>query len=202
MPLLSDWNGEAIRAFDVAFEPLGMNDVAIRSAFLIRDGKSIEAAWLLGADLPDIDAVLAAARGLATSAGDAELPAGVAPAEPERQPAHERIEGLPHTLGVPVLPRTEHSDGQHVTDGASEETTFDEPSVTKGSDMRYIAAAIVASRLGAHPTHPRTPSARSPKVRRRPPSPRRARCLSAVEGRAPGPLAPRGRGRESVRARA
>jgi len=39
-----------------------MNDVAIRSAFLIRDGKSIEAAWLLGADLPDIDAVLAAAR--------------------------------------------------------------------------------------------------------------------------------------------
>ena len=62
VPLLSDWNGEAIRAFDVAFEPLGMNDVAIRSAFLIRDGKSIEAAWLLGADLPDIDAVLEAAR--------------------------------------------------------------------------------------------------------------------------------------------
>ena len=62
MPLLSDWNGEAIRAFDVAFEPLGMSDVAIRSAFLIRDGETIEAAWLLGADLPDIDAVLEAAR--------------------------------------------------------------------------------------------------------------------------------------------
>ncbi len=62
MPLLSDWNGEAIRAFDVAFEPLGMSDVAIRSAFLIRDGESIEAAWLLGADLPDIDG---AARRLA-----------------------------------------------------------------------------------------------------------------------------------------
>ena len=62
MPLLSDWNGEATRAFDVAFEPLGMSDVAIRSALLIRDGETIEAAWLLGADLPDLDAVLEAAR--------------------------------------------------------------------------------------------------------------------------------------------
>jgi peroxiredoxin len=62
VPLLSDWNGEATRAFDVAFEPLGMSDVAIRSAFLIRDGETIEAAWLLGADLPDLDAVLEAAR--------------------------------------------------------------------------------------------------------------------------------------------
>ena len=51
-----------MRAFDVAFEPLGMSDVAIRSAFLIRDGQTIEAAWLLGAELPDIDAVLDAAR--------------------------------------------------------------------------------------------------------------------------------------------
>ena len=62
VPLLSDWDGDAIRAFDVAFEPLGMRDVAIRSAFLIRDGATIGAAWLLGRDLPDIDAVLDAAR--------------------------------------------------------------------------------------------------------------------------------------------
>ena len=62
MPLLSDWDGDAIRAFDVAFEPVGMRDVAIRSAFLIRDGQRIEAAWLLGRDMPDIDAVLEAAR--------------------------------------------------------------------------------------------------------------------------------------------
>ena len=62
VPLLSDWAGEAIRAFDVAFETLGMSDIAIRSAFLIRDGETIDAAWLLGADLPDIDAVLEAAR--------------------------------------------------------------------------------------------------------------------------------------------
>lgn len=61
VPLLSDWNGDAIRAFDVAFEPLGMADVAIRSAFLIRDGATIEAAWLLGGEMPDIDAVIAAA---------------------------------------------------------------------------------------------------------------------------------------------
>ncbi len=62
VPLLSDWDGDAIRAFDVAFEPVGMRDVAIRSAFLIRDGSSIEAAWLLGRDMPDIDAVIEAAR--------------------------------------------------------------------------------------------------------------------------------------------
>ena len=39
-----------------------MQDVAMRSAFLIRDGATIEAAWMLGADLPDIDAVIAEAR--------------------------------------------------------------------------------------------------------------------------------------------
>jgi len=62
VPLLSDWDGEATRAFDVAFEPLGMRDVAIRSAFLIRDGETLEAAWLLGRDMPDIDLVIEAAR--------------------------------------------------------------------------------------------------------------------------------------------
>ncbi len=41
-----------------------MSDVAIRSAFLIRDGETIEAAWMLGGELPDIDAVMAAARDL------------------------------------------------------------------------------------------------------------------------------------------
>ena len=46
-----------------------MHDVAVRTAFLIRDGETIEAAWMLGGELPDIDAVIAAARDL--SAGDA-----------------------------------------------------------------------------------------------------------------------------------
>jgi peroxiredoxin len=62
VPLLSDWNGEAIRAFDVAIEPMGMTDVAMRSAFLIENGETILAAWLLGRELPDIDAVIEAAR--------------------------------------------------------------------------------------------------------------------------------------------
>ncbi|HEU5206272.1 MAG TPA: redoxin domain-containing protein [Gaiellaceae bacterium] len=61
LPLLSDWNGDATRAFDVAFEPLGMTDVPMRTAFLIRDGEKIEAAWMLGGELPDIDAVIDAA---------------------------------------------------------------------------------------------------------------------------------------------
>jgi len=39
-----------------------MNDVAIRSAFLIRDGETIAAAWMLGGELPDIDAVIAEAK--------------------------------------------------------------------------------------------------------------------------------------------
>lgn len=61
VPLLSDWNGEAARAFGVAFAPLEMEDVAARSCFLIEDGDTIRAAWMLGSDLPDIDAVVAAA---------------------------------------------------------------------------------------------------------------------------------------------
>lgn len=43
-----------------------MLDVPSRSAFLIRDGRAIEAAWLLGGDLPDLDAVVATARELGT----------------------------------------------------------------------------------------------------------------------------------------
>jgi peroxiredoxin len=61
VPLLSDWNGEATRAFDVAIELVGMADVSVRSAFLIRDGETIEAAWMLATGQPDIDAVIAAA---------------------------------------------------------------------------------------------------------------------------------------------
>ena len=60
-PLLSDWNGEAARAFGVAVELGGMQDVAARSAFLIEDGETIVEAWTLGRELPDVDAVIAAA---------------------------------------------------------------------------------------------------------------------------------------------
>jgi hypothetical protein len=36
-----------------------MTDVPVRTAFLIRDGATIEAAWMLGTELPDIDGVIA-----------------------------------------------------------------------------------------------------------------------------------------------
>jgi peroxiredoxin len=39
-----------------------MRDVAARSSFLVRDGETIAAAWMLGSELPDIDAVIATAR--------------------------------------------------------------------------------------------------------------------------------------------
>ena len=62
VPLLSDWNGEAARAFGVAVNLGGLQDVAARSAFLIEDGERVIASWMLGRELPDLDAVIAAAR--------------------------------------------------------------------------------------------------------------------------------------------
>ncbi len=59
-PLLSDWNGEATRGFGIAVELLEMADVAARSAFLI-EGDTVRAAWMLGRELPDVDAIIAAA---------------------------------------------------------------------------------------------------------------------------------------------
>lgn len=61
VPLLSDWNGDATRAFGVAAERGGMQDVAARSCFLIEDGETIREAWMLGRELPDLDAVIAVA---------------------------------------------------------------------------------------------------------------------------------------------
>ena len=61
MPLLSDWNGDATRAFGVAVELGGMQDVAARASFLIEGGREVVAAWMLGRELPDIDAVITAA---------------------------------------------------------------------------------------------------------------------------------------------
>jgi peroxiredoxin len=65
IPLLSDWNGEAVRGFGIAREYRGMHDVAERSAFLVdRDG-IIRGAWLYETgQLPDVDELLSAARAL------------------------------------------------------------------------------------------------------------------------------------------
>ena len=66
VPLLSDWSGDATRAFGVEFELAGMKGIAARSSFLIEDGETIRAAWMLGPDLPDVDAVIETARNLAS----------------------------------------------------------------------------------------------------------------------------------------
>jgi peroxiredoxin len=50
-----------IRALGVDRDVSGMTGVPIRSAFLIRVGKTIVEAWTLGSELPDIDAVIEAA---------------------------------------------------------------------------------------------------------------------------------------------
>jgi hypothetical protein len=39
-----------------------MGDVSSRASFLIEDGKTVVAAWMLGRELPDLDAVIAAAH--------------------------------------------------------------------------------------------------------------------------------------------
>lgn len=68
-PLLSDWNGEATRAFGVAHEyRTGMRDVAERSAFLIDGEGTVRGAWRYEAtELPDVDELLSAARALSSS---------------------------------------------------------------------------------------------------------------------------------------
>jgi glutaredoxin-dependent peroxiredoxin len=65
IPLLSDWNAEAVHGFGIAIEHRGMRDVAERSAFLVdRDG-IIRGAWRYETgQLPDFDELLAAARAL------------------------------------------------------------------------------------------------------------------------------------------
>lgn len=63
MPLLSDWNGEAVRAFDVAFDYRGMHDVAERSAFLVDRQGIIRGSWRYKTgEVPDFDELLSAAR--------------------------------------------------------------------------------------------------------------------------------------------
>ena len=64
-PLLSDWNGEVVRAFGVTSVLRGMEDVPVRSAFLVdRDG-IIRGAWRYeSSEVPDVDVLLAAARAL------------------------------------------------------------------------------------------------------------------------------------------
>jgi peroxiredoxin len=67
--LLSDWNGDAVRAFGVAHERRGLKDVAQRTAFLVREDGVIERAWRYeSSDVPDVDELLEAARALGAAA--------------------------------------------------------------------------------------------------------------------------------------
>jgi glutaredoxin-dependent peroxiredoxin len=63
--LVSDWNAEAIRAFGLAREFRGYQDVAVRSAFLMDGAGTIRGAWSYDdSEVPDVDALLGAARAL------------------------------------------------------------------------------------------------------------------------------------------
>ena len=64
-PLLSDWNGDAVRGFGIARDYRGMGDVAQRSAFLIDSGGTVRGAWAYeDGEVPDLDELLSAARAL------------------------------------------------------------------------------------------------------------------------------------------
>jgi peroxiredoxin len=64
-PLLSDWNADAVRAFDIGFEFRGLRDVSRRSAFLIGEDGTVRGAWSYATDeVPDFDELLRAAQAL------------------------------------------------------------------------------------------------------------------------------------------
>ena len=64
-PLLSDWNGEAVRAFGIAHEFRGHEDVAVRSAFLVDPDGTVRGSWRYDTgELPDFDELLRAAQAL------------------------------------------------------------------------------------------------------------------------------------------
>ena len=66
IPLLSDWNGDAVRAFGVAHERRGLRDVAARSAFVVDGDRVIRFARRYDSDeLPDVDELVAAAQAAA-----------------------------------------------------------------------------------------------------------------------------------------
>ena len=61
--LLSDWNAEAVRGFDVSQVFRGFADVARRAAFLIGDDGVVRASWSYeNEEVPDFDALIQAAR--------------------------------------------------------------------------------------------------------------------------------------------
>jgi peroxiredoxin len=65
LPLLSDFNAEAVRAFDIAFDYRGLKDVARRSTFLVDQEGTVRGAWPYDTgEVPDFGEPLEAARAL------------------------------------------------------------------------------------------------------------------------------------------
>jgi glutaredoxin-dependent peroxiredoxin len=65
--LLSDFNGDVVRAFELGFEHRGFHDVARRTTFLVDKTGIVHAVWEYGTkDVPDVDEWLEAARALTT----------------------------------------------------------------------------------------------------------------------------------------
>jgi peroxiredoxin len=63
--LLSDWNGDATEAFGIGREFRGMAGVPRRTAFLIGKDGTVRGRWNYDdSELPDYDALFAAARAL------------------------------------------------------------------------------------------------------------------------------------------
>jgi glutaredoxin-dependent peroxiredoxin len=66
--LLSDFNGDATRAFGVAHEFRGLRDVSRRSAFLLGTDGSVLGSWRYeSSEVPSFDALLEVARTSASS---------------------------------------------------------------------------------------------------------------------------------------
>ena len=64
-PLLSDWNGDAARAFGVEGEFRGHRGVSERSAFLVDQDGTVRGAWRYDtAEVPDFDELVRAAQAL------------------------------------------------------------------------------------------------------------------------------------------
>src|ERR687886_774725 len=64
-PLLSDWNAEATRGFDIARDFRGYREIPDRSAFLLGTDGTVRGAWRYDdGEVPDFDELLAAARAL------------------------------------------------------------------------------------------------------------------------------------------
>src|SRR3954451_3517432 len=67
--LLSDFNGDAVRAFGIGFEFRGFKEVAERTTFLVDEAGVIRNAWRYETgDVPDVDDWLEACRALKPSA--------------------------------------------------------------------------------------------------------------------------------------